>query len=211
VAHQGDLFDTTRNDILDARDYQSFSNILKSSNCTRCELHRGRRNIVVDRGNPEARIMIIGEAPGENEDIMGKAFVGKAGKLLDEIMKAISFETERDMLIANIVKCRPPENRSPLREEVAACVPYLHKQIELIHPRVILLLGAVALKHMIPEKTDFSMEEEAGTCFCSQDYPGIQFVVLYHPAYLLYDPRKKKVMWEHVKQLEEFLKTSASH
>jgi DNA polymerase len=142
---------------------------------------------------------------------MGKAFVGKAGKLLDEIMKAISFETERDMLIANIVKCRPPENRSPLREEVAACVPYLHKQIELIHPRVILLLGAVALKHMIPEKTDFSMEEEAGTCFCSQDYPGIQFVVLYHPAYLLYDPRKKKVMWEHVKQLEEFLKTSASH
>jgi len=211
VAHQGDLFDTTRNDILDARDYQSFNNILKSSNCTRCELHRRRRNIVVDRGNPEARIMIIGEAPGENEDIMGKAFVGKAGKLLDEIMKAISFETERDMLIANIVKCRPPENRSPLREEVAACVPYLHKQIELIHPRVILLLGAVALKHMIPEKTDFSMEEEAGTCFCSQDYPGIQFVVLYHPAYLLYDPRKKKVMWEHVKQLEEFLKTSASH
>jgi uracil-DNA glycosylase family 4 len=211
VAHQGDLFDTTRNDILDARDYQSFNSILKSSNCTRCELHRGRRNIVVDRGNPEARIMIIGEAPGENEDIMGKAFVGKAGKLLDEIMKAISFETERDMLIANIVKCRPPENRSPLREEVAACVPYLHKQIELIHPRVILLLGAVALKHMIPEKTDFSMEEEAGTCFCSQDYPGIQFVVLYHPAYLLYDPRKKKVMWEHVKQLEEFLKTSASH
>jgi len=211
VAHQGDLFDTTRNDILDARDYQSFNNLLKSSNCTRCELHRGRRNIVVDRGNPEARIMIIGEAPGENEDIMGKAFVGKAGKLLDEIMKAISFETERDMLIANIVKCRPPENRSPLREEVAACVPYLHKQIELIHPRVILLLGAVALKHMIPEKTDFSMEEEAGTCFCSQDYPGIQFVVLYHPAYLLYDPRKKKVMWEHVKQLEEFLKTSASH
>lgn len=211
MAHQGDLFDTTRNDILDARDYQSFNNLLKSSNCTRCELHRGRRNIVVDRGNPEARIMIIGEAPGENEDIMGKAFVGKAGKLLDEIMKAISFETERDMLIANIVKCRPPENRSPLREEVAACVPYLHKQIELIHPRVILLLGAVALKHMIPEKTDFSMEEEAGTCFCSQDYPGIQFVVLYHPAYLLYDPRKKKVMWEHVKQLEEFLKTSASH
>jgi len=208
VAHQGDLFDTTRNDILDAHDYQSFSNILKSSNCTRCELHRGRRNIVVDRGNPEARIMIIGEAPGENEDIMGKAFVGKAGKLLDEIMKAISFETERDMLIANIVKCRPPENRSPLQEEVAACVPYLHKQIELIHPRVILLLGAVALKHMIPEKGEFSMEHEAGTFFSSSEYPGIQFAVLYHPAYLLYDPRKKKVMWEHVKQLEPILKGS---
>ena len=208
MAHQGDLFDTTRNDILDAHDYQSFSNILKSSNCTRCELHRGRRNIVVDRGNPEARIMIIGEAPGENEDIMGKAFVGKAGKLLDEIMKAISFETERDMLIANIVKCRPPENRSPLQEEVAACVPYLHKQIELIHPRVILLLGAVALKHMIPEKGEFSMEHEAGTFFSSSEYPGIQFAVLYHPAYLLYDPRKKKVMWEHVKQLEPILKGS---
>ena len=165
---------------------------------------------MVDRGNPAARIMVIGEAPGENEDIMGKAFVGKAGKLLDEIMKAISLDTERDMLIANIVKCKPPGNRAPLREEVEACIPYLHKQIALVQPVVILLLGAVALKQMVPEKTTFSMEEEAGTIFSSRHYPGVQCAVLYHPAYLLYDPRKKKIMWEHVQRLEPILKGSIS-
>ncbi|MBW2554914.1 MAG: uracil-DNA glycosylase [Deltaproteobacteria bacterium] len=178
---------------------------MKNSNCERCGLYESRRNIVIDRGNPSSKLMIIGEAPGKNEDIEGKAFVGKAGKLLDEIMKAISLNTEEDLLIANVVKCRPPENRSPLREEVSACLPYLHKQIELIQPRVIVLLGAVALKHMIPEKKDFSMAEEAGTFFSSEDYPGVQFLVLYHPAYLLYDPRKKQDMWEHVKQLKVFL------
>jgi len=209
VEIQFDLFDTTQNDLLAAKDYHHFNDLLKNSNCKRCDLYKGRRNIVVDRGNPSSKVMVIGEAPGENEDIMGKAFVGKAGKLLDEIMKAISLETNRDVLIVNIVKCKPPGNRSPLREEVSACLPYLHKQIELMQPKVIVLLGAVALKHMIPEKSDFSMENEAGRFFSSKDYPGIQFMVLYHPAYLLYDPRKKKVMWEHVKQLEDFLKKTA--
>ncbi len=202
---QFDLFDNTQNDIFGAKEYPLFKDYLKNSNCKRCVLHEGKRNIVIDRGNHSSKLMIIGEAPGKNEDIEGKAFVGKAGKLLDEIMKAISLNTEEDLLIANVVKCRPPENRSPLREEVSACLPYLHKQIELIQPRVIVLLGAVALKHMIPEKKDFSMAEEAGTFFSSEDYPGVQFLVLYHPAYLLYDPRKKQDMWEHVKQLKVFL------
>ncbi len=202
---QFDLFDNTQNDIFGAKKYPLFKDYLKNSNCERCGLYESRRNIVIDRGNPSSKLMIIGEAPGKNEDIEGKAFVGKAGKLLDEIMKAISLNTEEDLLIANVVKCRPPENRSPLREEVSACLPYLHKQIELIQPRVIVLLGAVALKHMIPEKKDFSMAEEAGTFFSSEDYPGVQFLVLYHPAYLLYDPRKKQDMWEHVKQLKVFL------
>ena len=205
MATQFDLFDNTQNDIFGAKDYQLFKDYLKNSDCKRCGLYESRRNIVIDRGNPSSKLMIIGEAPGKNEDIEGKAFVGKAGKLLDEIMKAISLNTEEDLLIANIVKCRPPENRSPLREEVSACLPYLHKQIELIQPRIIVLLGAVALKHMIPEKKDFSMAEEAGTFFSSKDYLGVQFLVLYHPAYLLYDPRKKQDMWEHVKQLKVFL------
>ncbi len=210
MTKQFDLFDNTQNDIFGAKDYHLFKDYLKNSNCTRCELHEGRRNVVIDRGNPSSKLMIIGEAPGENEDIMGKAFVGKAGKLLDEIMKAIYLDTEKDVLIANIVKCKPPENRSPLRDEVNACLPYLHKQIELIQPRVMVLLGAVALKHMIPEKKNFSMADEAGTFFSSKDYPGIQFMVLYHPAYLLYDPRKKKDMWEHVKQLRDILKENAA-
>jgi DNA polymerase len=189
---QFDLFDDTQTSIIAAEDYPLFKDLVKSSNCKQCELHRGRRNIVIDRGTPTAKIMVIGEAPGEKEDSTGSAFVGRAGKLLDEILKAINLDTEKDVLIVNIVKCRPPGNRAPLREEVNACMPYLHKQIKLVQPQVIVLLGAVALKHMIPGKKGF-------------EYPGVHFMVLYHPAYLLYDPRKKKDMWEHVKRLETFL------
>jgi DNA polymerase len=209
VVTQFDLFDRTQNDIVAARDYARFKELLAASNCRKCALAGGRRTIVVDRGNPEARIMAIGEAPGETEDSTGRAFVGRAGKLLDEIMRAIRLDTERDMLIANIVKCKPPGNRAPLIEEVAACKPYLRRQIELVQPRIMLLLGATALKYMIPGKGDFSMTEEAGTIFLSDEYPGISFMVLYHPAYLLYDPRKKKNMWEHVQVLDRFLKESS--
>lgn len=209
MATQFDLFDRTQNDLFAAPDYAGFKELLAASNCRKCALAGGRRTIVVDRGNPEARIMAIGEAPGETEDSTGRAFVGRAGKLLDEIMKAIRLDTERDMLIANIAKCKPPGNRAPLIEEVAACKPYLRRQIELVQPRIILLLGATALKYMIPGKVDFSMTEEAGTIFLSDEYPGISFMALYHPAYLLYDPRKKKDMWEQVKALDAFLKGSA--
>ena len=209
MAVQFELFDRTQNDIFSAPDYKRFKELLAASRCKKCGLERGRKNIVVDRGNPSSGILVIGEAPGETEDNTGRAFVGRAGKLLDEIMRSVRLDTERDLLIANIVKCKPPANREPLKEEVNACLPYLRKQIELVRPRVILLLGAVALKHMIPGKTDFSMAEEAGRVFGVQEYPGINFMVLYHPAYLLYDPRKKKEMWEHVKGLERFLKESA--
>ena len=206
MSMQFDLFNETENDIFAAKDYHSFKDLVKRSNCAKCELHRGRRNIVIDRGDPSSRILCIGEAPGENEDIKGSAFVGRAGKLLDDIMKSIDLDTERDVLIANIVKCKPPGNRAPVRDEVSSCVPYLHKQIDLVKPQVIVLLGAVALKHMIPDKGDFAMAEEAGKLFQSSHYPDVHFMVLYHPAYLLYDPRKKKDMWEHVKRLDQFLK-----
>ncbi len=208
MSTQFDLFNRTQNDIFAAPDYPRFKELLAASNCQKCALAGGRRTIVVDRGNPEARIMAIGEAPGETEDSTGRAFVGRAGKLLDEIMKAVRLDTERDLLIANIVKCKPPGNRAPFIEEVAACRPYLRRQIELVRPRIILLLGATALKYMIPGKVDFSMTEEAGTIFLSDEHHGISFMVLYHPAYLLYDPRKKKDMWEHVKTLDTFLKES---
>ena len=203
---QFDRFDDTQSTSSAGEDYRLFKDLVTRSNCKQCELHRGRRNIVVDRGTPTAKIMVIGEAPGENEDSTGSAFVGRAGKLLDEILKAINLAAEKDVLIVNIVKCRPPGNRAPLREEVSACMPYLKKQIKLVQPHVIVLLGAVALKHMIPGKKVFSMADEAGTFFTSNEYPGVHFMVLYHPAYLLYDPRKKNDMWEHAKRLETFLK-----
>lgn len=202
---QFDLFDQKENLIMGAQTYPDFKKSLAGSNCQKCRLHERRTNIVVDRGNHETRIMVIGEGPGENEDIQGRAFVGRAGKLLDEIMRSIELDCNSDMLIANIVKCRPPDNRAPFKDEVDTCMLYLKKQIELIKPEVIILLGATALKHMIRDKKSFSMEQEAGKFFEHSDYPGIRFMVLYHPAYLLYDPRKKKDMWEHVKHLKQML------
>jgi uracil-DNA glycosylase family 4 len=204
---QFDLFDAGSNDIMASTTYAEFKERLAQSNCQRCGLCAQRTNIVVDRGNPQTAILAIGEGPGENEDLQGAAFVGRAGKLLDQIMMAIQIDTNKDMLIANVVKCRPPENRAPRPPEVASCMPFLKKQIELVKPRVILLLGATALKHIAPakEKEEFSMAEEAGKFFTLSEYPGIQFMVLYHPAYILRDPRKKPDMWRHVKTLRKYL------
>lgn len=201
---QFDLFDGTQNKILDAKTYREFKEALISSNCTRCALSESRTHIVVDRGNPSAKVLMIGEAPGENEDRQGKAFVGRAGQLLDELMRGIGFDTNQESLIINVVKCRPPENRAPKQEEVSACHPFLKRQLELIQPRIILLLGAVALKHVIPDKGEFSMEREAGTFFDHPAFPGIKFMVLYHPAYILRDPRKKPIMIEHLKRFKEY-------
>ncbi len=202
---QFDLFDTKENLIMGAKTYLEFKENLIKSNCSKCRLHEKRTNIVPDRGNPETKILVIGEGPGADEDAQGRAFVGRAGKLLDKIMESIELNTNNDILIANVVKCRPPDNRAPFKDEVNTCMPYLQKQIELVKPKIIILLGATALKHMIKDKKNFSMEEEAGKFFEVPEYPGIKFMVLYHPAYLLYDPRKKKDMWEHVKILKEIL------
>lgn len=205
---QLDLFDSTQNKILDAKTYSEFKDSLAKSNCTKCALSGSRSHIVVDRGNPGAKVLMIGEAPGENEDLQAKAFVGRAGQLLDELMKDIGFDTNRDSLIINVVKCRPPENRSPKQEEVNACNPFLKKQVVLVKPKVILLLGAVALKHLIQDKKEFSMEREAGTFFEHSDFPGVQFMVLYHPAFILRDPRKKPMMVEHLQRFKQYWERS---
>ncbi len=199
---QIDLFDTEKNKILGANAYSDFKKELLASNCTKCALSDGRTHIVVDRGNPEAKVMIIGEAPGQNEDLQGKAFVGRAGRLLDEMMKDIGFDTDRDSIIVNVVKCRPPENRAPLPKEVESCFPFLEKQIALVKPRFILLLGATALKHVIPSRKDFSMESQVGNFFTHASYSNVDFMVLYHPAFILRDPRKKPLMAEHLKKFK---------
>lgn len=198
---QFDLLDTKHNTILSQPSYKTFAEALRKSNCQRCPLSKSRRQIVVDRGNPNAKVMIISERPGDNEDQTGLAFVGRAGELLDKIFSAIEMDTNKDLLIVNVVKCLPPEDRAPQAPEVEACRPYLERQIELVKPKVIILLGAVAFKYVSGEPRDFSMEEEAGKFFEMARYPGIQFMVLYHPAFLLRDPSKKKPMWEHVKKL----------
>lgn len=200
---QFDLFDDTQNQVLDAKTYAQFKRALIESHCAKCPLSEGRRHIVVDRGNPEASVLMIGEAPGENEDIQGQAFVGRAGKLLDELLQSLGFDTNRDSLIINVVKCRPPENRAPKQEEVDACIPFLKKQVAFVKPRIMLLLGATALKHVIPAKGGNSMADQVGNFFERADYPGTKFMILYHPAFILRDPRKKPDMLEHLKRFIE--------
>ena len=195
---QFDLFDGTKNKILDAKSYDEFKTSLAASNCTQCALSAARKTIVVDRGNPKAKVLMIGEAPGENEDIQGKAFVGRGGQLLDRLLLEFGFDTNRDSLIANVVKCRPPDNRAPKQEEADACIGFLKKQIALVNPKIILLLGATALKYIVKDKVEFSMREKVGKFFTHPDFQGVQLMVLYHPAYILRDPRKKPLMMEHL-------------
>jgi DNA polymerase len=207
---QNDLFDAAYNQILAAETYDDFATRLRSYNCRRCQLCYARTNIVIDRGSPTAPVMMIGERPGDNEDLQGKPFVGRAGELLDKMLRAIQLDPAKDVIIANVTKCRPEVDRAPLADEVSACLPFLEKQVSLVKPRVIVLLGAVALKWIDPERAEATMEEQAGKFFTISAYPGIQFMVMYNPAFLLRDPRKKPDAWEHLKALRDYLKAGAT-
>jgi len=207
---QVDLFDQELNAVLASTTYAELADRLRSYDCRRCDLCRGRSRIVVDRGNPASKLLIVSERPGVHEDLAGQAFVGRSGELLDKILSSIGLDANRDTLITNIVKCKGEEDRAPTSEEAAACLPFLDRQIALVKPRVVLLLGSVALKWMDPERRNFTMEEEAGRLFTLRRYPDVQFMVLYHPAFLLRDPRRKRDMWEHVRRLKDFLETRSA-
>jgi uracil-DNA glycosylase family 4 len=201
-----DLFDSAYNEVLAAPGYGEFRKRLTAYNCQKCPRGKARNHIVIDRGNPDSKILIVSERPGDNEDVRGEAFVGRSGELLDKIMASIDLDTNRDLLIVNVVKCKAEIDRAPSAQEVEACLPYLRRQIELTKPKVILLLGAVALKYLVKDRGDeFSMEKEAGHLFTTPNHPGIQFMVLYHPAFLLRDSTKKAIMWEHIKKLRALL------
>ncbi len=166
-------------------------------NCTNCPLGLSRSNFVFGEGSPDADIMIIGEAPGAEEDKQGRPFVGRAGQLLTKILEAIDLRRE-DVFIANILKCRPPENRRPEPEEIEQCEPYLMKQIELIQPEFILALGLTAVDNLLKKK--HKMAETRGKL---KDYHGIKMLVTYHPAALLRNPKLKRPVWEDVQYLRE--------
>lgn len=202
---QIDLFDTEFNQILSTESYPEFKEKLQAYNCQRCTLCHSRSKIVVDRGNPGASIMAISERPGDNEDRVGQAFVGRAGELLDKMLGAIELDSNRNALITNVVKCMPEVDRSPTKDEVDACFPFMQKQITLVRPKVVLVLGAVALKWVDPSRTEIKMEDETGKFFVLPRFPGVQFMVMYNPAFLLRDPRKKAVTWEHLKALRTYL------
>ncbi|HKW17353.1 MAG TPA: uracil-DNA glycosylase [Terriglobales bacterium] len=159
--------------------------------CTRCRLHKqGRKQIVFGVGNPQAELMFIGEAPGADEDQQGEPFVGRAGQLLTNMIKAMGLRRE-DIYIANIIKCRPPGNRTPERDECETCSPFLMRQIEVIGPKVLVALGAVAAKTLLA--LNAPMSELRGRWF---DFRGTKLAVTYHPAFLLRDPRQKKETWK---------------
>jgi len=168
--------------------------------CTRCRLHKqGRKQIVFGVGSPHADLMFIGEAPGADEDIQGEPFVGRAGQLLNNMIKAMGLRRE-DVYIANIIKCRPPNNRTPERDECDTCSPFLMRQIATIKPKAIVALGAVAAKTLLA--INAPMSEFRGHWY---DFRGTKLAVTYHPAFLLRDPRQKKEAWKDLQMVMKAL------
>jgi len=190
---------TFQEKILQAKTYENLKRKLASSNCALCPLCEGRTQIVVDRGNPRAAVMMVGEGPGENEDLTGQAFVGRGGKLLDSLFLEVGLNTDQDTLIANVVKCRPPKNRAPERSEAGTCMPYLRRQIELVKPKILVMLGATAFKHLLPHHKKFAVKDWVGRFFEDAAFPSLKLFLLFHPAYILRDPRKKPLMIEMLK------------
>jgi uracil-DNA glycosylase len=158
--------------------------------CTRCRLHKGRTKLVFGIGNVNADIMFVGEGPGADEDKQGEPFVGRAGQLLNNMITAMGIRRE-DVYIANVVKCRPPDNRTPEKDECDTCSPFLLRQIEIIQPKMIVALGAVAAKNLLG--LNDSMGNLRGKIY---DFHGTKLVATYHPAYLLRDPRQKAEAWK---------------
>jgi DNA polymerase len=167
--------------------------------CQRCKLAKTRKTIVFGQGNPEAALMFVGEAPGADEDEQGLAFVGKAGQLLTKIIEAMGMKRE-DVFIANILKCRPPQNRNPEPDEVLACHPFLEKQIAAIQPKVIVGLGKFGAQWLL--KTMEPITRLRGRL---GQFQGITVMPTYHPAYLLRNPGAKKEVWEDMKAVREIL------
>ena len=180
--------------------------------CTRCKLHKlGRKQIVFGVGHPRAELMFVGEGPGADEDAQGEPFVGRAGQLLNNMIKAMGLRRE-DVYIANVVKCRPPGNRTPERDESETCSPFLMRQIAVIKPKVVVALGAVAAKNLLAMNAPMSELrgrwydfKPAGVRSSDSSWPGARLAVTYHPAFLLRDPRQKGEAWKDLQMVMKYL------
>ena len=169
-------------------------------NCKKCNLGSTRNKFVFGSGDLCADLLLVGEAPGQEEDLQGEPFVGRAGKLLDKILKAIGYTRDTNIFITNIVKCRPPDNRDPLPSEIEDCSPYLNKQIELIKPKLIVALGKVAGKALL--KKDILLKEMRNK---THYFKSIPLIVTYHPAALLRNPSLKKESWKDFQYIRDFI------
>ena len=167
--------------------------------CTRCPLYQERTHVVHTEGNRKARLMFVGEAPGADEDIQARPFVGRAGQLLTKIIEAIGFKRE-EVLIGNVNRCRPPGNRAPTIEEASTCKPFLLREIAVVQPAVIVVLGNTAMKNLLDTREGITRLRGR-----FQDYKGIKVMPTFHPAYLLRDPSKKRETWEDLKKVRDYL------
>jgi len=167
--------------------------------CTRCKLHKARKNIVFGVGNPRAELVFVGEGPGHDEDVQGEPFVGRAGKLLTQMIEAMGLQRS-DVYICNVVKCRPPENRLPERDEIEICSPFLLRQLAVIQPKVICCLGACSAQTLLA--TNQGISRFRGEWF---DYRGAKLIATYHPAYLLRNPNAKGEVWKDLQKIMAFL------
>jgi len=180
--------------------------------CTRCKLHKqGRKQIVFGVGNPRADLMFVGEGPGADEDTQGEPFVGRAGQLLNNMIKAMGIHRE-DVYIANVVKCRPPGNRTPERDECETCSPFLMRQIAVVKPKVVVALGAVSAKNLLAINAPMSELRgrfydfvPAGARSSDPSWQGTKLAVTYHPAFLLRDPRQKGEAWKDLQMVMKYL------
>lgn len=168
--------------------------------CQRCKLAPLRQNIVFGSGNPRAALMFVGEAPGADEDEQGLPFVGRAGQLLTKIIEAIQMKRE-DVYICNVLKCRPPNNRAPERDEIESCEPFLLRQVQSIQPKVIVCLGSPAMQTLLKIKTGITQVRGQWL-----DYHGVKLMATFHPAYCLRWPEKKREVWEDMKKVRDFLR-----
>ena len=192
--------DAVHTDSVALDDEAAWSELERSvAECTKCELHESRTKVVFGVGNHNADLLIIGEAPGRDEDLQGEPFVGRAGQLLNAMLAAIGFQREQ-VYIANILKCRPPNNRDPRPEEAACCHPWLQLQIDLVKPKVILAIGRIAAHNLL--NTDDSVGAMRGR---QHSYNGIPLIVSYHPAYLLRKPVEKRKSWQDLKLVRSLL------
>lgn len=182
-------------------DWTSLKN--RVAQCTACSLHQGRTQTVFGVGNRHADLMLIGEAPGFHEDQQGEPFVGRAGQLLTAMIKTIGFNREQ-VYIANILKCRPPNNRDPQADEVKSCTPFLHQQIELIKPRLLLAVGRIAAHYLLKTKSSLESLRKKMHRYGQQDTP---LIVTYHPAYLLRNPTDKKKAFSDLQFTQQTLQT----
>ncbi|MBR6259795.1 MAG: uracil-DNA glycosylase [Oscillospiraceae bacterium] len=174
--------------------------------CTKCELCKTRTNVVFGVGNRDAEVLFVGEGPGESEDKQGEPFVGRAGKLLDTMLAIIDLDRNKNVYIANIVKCRPPKNRDPLQSEQDACIGYLRAQFALLRPKIVVCLGRIAAAKII--RADFKITKEHGVWY---DKNGIKFMAIYHPAALLRDPSKKPDTFLDLKELKRQIEATCDH